>query len=63
MSAVLLSRIKMVKEERIRSPCKIYRAIYVSYVKNNSTRNPACLEQTEERGETLRNKMRENKAG
>lgn len=72
ISAVLSSRIKMVQEERTRSPSKIYRAVYVSYVENNSTRSPVCLEQTEERGETLRNKMkkkkkrnkmRENKAG
>lgn len=63
MSAVLLSRIRMVQEERTRSSLKICRAIHVSYVESNSTRSPACLEQTEERGETLTNKVRENKAG
>lgn len=54
----------MVQEERTRSSLKICRAIHVSYVESNSTRSPACLEQRlEERGETLTNKVRENKAG
>ena len=49
MYAMLLSRIKMVQEERTRSPCKICRAVHISYVESNSTRSPAFLEQTEER--------------
>ena len=49
MYAMLLSRIRMVQEERTRSPRKICRAVYVSYVESNSTRSPAFLEQTKER--------------